>query len=63
MKLDRCSDVVQEHRFARSVGSTGRSDCAGLRKSVRLELGPVPFTVQLSAVATDVIVISIAAAE
>jgi hypothetical protein len=56
-------DVVQEHRFARSVGSTGRSDCAGVRKSVRLELGPAPFTVQLSAVAIDAIVLAIGQGE
>jgi hypothetical protein len=30
-------DVVQDAPYARSVGSTGRSDCPGLRKSVRLD--------------------------
>jgi hypothetical protein len=56
-------DIVQDGRYARSVGSTGRSDCPGMRKSVRLELGPAPFIVQLSAVATPVIVIAIAQVE
>ena len=56
-------DIVQEDRYARSVGSTGRSDCPGLRKSVRLELGPAPFVVQLSAVAIPVIVVAIRHAE
>jgi hypothetical protein len=56
-------DVVQDDRYARSVGSTGRSDCPGLRKSVRLELGPAPFAVQLSAVATPIIAIAITRAD
>jgi hypothetical protein len=56
-------DVVQDDRYVRSVGSTGRSDCPGLRKSVRLELGPAPFVVQLSAVAIPIIVVAISRAE
>jgi hypothetical protein len=56
-------DVVQDDRYARSVGSTGRSDCSALRKSVRLELGPAPFVVQLSAVATPIIVMAIGRAD
>ena len=52
-------DIVQDGRYARPVGSTGRSDCPGIRKSVRLELGPSPFVAQLSAVATPVIVMAI----
>jgi hypothetical protein len=56
-------DVVQDGRYARSVGSTGRSDCPGLRKSVRLELRPASFIVQLSAAATDAIIIAITPAE
>ena len=43
-------DVVQSGRYARSVGSTGRGDCPGVRKSVRLELGAAPFVLQLSGV-------------
>lgn len=46
-------DVVQDGRYARSIGSTGRSDCSGLRKSVRFELNATPFVVQLSGVATE----------
>ena len=56
-------DVVQGDRYVRSFGSTGRSDCPGLRKSVRLELGPAPFVVQLSAVATPIIVLAISRAD
>ncbi len=35
---DAWIDVIQNGRYARSVGSTGRSDCPGVRKSVRLDL-------------------------
>ena len=56
-------DVVQDDRYARSVGSTRRSDCSALRKSVRLELGPAPFVVQLSAAATPIIVMAIRRAD
>jgi hypothetical protein len=56
-------DIVQNERYARSVGSTGRNDCPGMRKSVRLELGPAPFVVQLSAVTTPVIIMAISRVE
>jgi hypothetical protein len=54
-------DVVQDGRYARSVGSTGRGDCPGLRKSVRLDLGAGPFVLQFSGVAEDSIVVAIGA--
>jgi hypothetical protein len=60
---DAWIDIIQEGRYARSVGSTGRSDCQGLRKSVRLELGPAPFALQISGVASDRIVIAIGPVE
>ena len=60
---DAWIDVVQDGRYARSVGSTGRSDCPGLRKSLRLELGSSPFTLQVSGVPSDAIVIAISPAE
>ncbi|MBR1284162.1 hypothetical protein JQ597_19115 [Bradyrhizobium sp. AUGA SZCCT0177] len=60
---DAWIDIVQDGRYARSVGSTGRSDCPGLRKSLRLELGATPFTLQVSGVPSDAIVIAISAAE
>lgn len=56
-------DIVQDGRYARSVGSTGRSDCPGLRKSVRLELGATPFVLQISGVSSDSIAIAITARE
>jgi hypothetical protein len=56
-------DVVQDGRYARSVGSTGRSDCPGLRKSVRLDLGASPFVLQVSGVASDSIVVAVGGRE
>ena len=56
-------DIVQEGRYARSIGSTGRSDCSGLRKSVRFELGNYPFVVQVSGVAAETITIAIRRSE
>ena len=53
-------DVVQNDRYARSVGSTGRSDCSGVRKSVRFELTAAPFVLQLSGVTSDNIALTIA---
>jgi hypothetical protein len=56
-------DVVQDDRYARSVGSTGRSDCPGLRKSVRLDLATAPFVLQISGVTSDTIAVAIGARE
>ena len=56
-------DVVQDGRYARSVGSTGRGDCPGLRKSVRLDLAATPFVLQFSGVADDSIVVAISPRE
>jgi hypothetical protein len=33
-------DVVQDGRYVRSLGSTGRGDCRGLRKSIDCALAP-----------------------
>jgi hypothetical protein len=60
---DAWVDVIQDGRYVRSVGSSGRSDCPGLRKSVRMELGLSPFILQLSGVASDAIVIAISPRE
>jgi hypothetical protein len=56
---DAWIDVIQNGRYARSVGSTGRSDCPGLRKSLRLDLDAAPFTLQVSGVSADAIAIAI----
>ncbi len=56
-------DVVQDGRYARSVGSTGRSDCPGLRKSVRLDLDASPFVLQISGVSSVTVSVAIGARE
>ena len=56
---DAWIDVIQNGRYARSVGSTGRSDCPGVRKSVRLDLGEEPLVLQVSGVAADKVAVTI----
>jgi hypothetical protein len=56
-------DVIQDGRYARSVGSTGRGDCPGVRKSVRLDLGEEPPVLQVSGVAQDTIAVTIGLAQ
>ena len=56
---DAWIDVIQNGRYARSVGSTGRSDCPGVRKSVRLDLDSAPGVLQVSGVAADTIAVTI----
>ena len=56
-------DVVQDNRYVRSVGSTGRGDCPGLRKSVRLDLAAAPFVLQISGVASESVVVAVGALE
>jgi hypothetical protein len=56
---DAWIDVIQDGRYARSVGSTGRGDCPGVRKSVRLDLDATPVVLQVSGVATDAIAVTI----
>lgn len=60
---DAWIDVIQNGRYARSVGSTGRSDCPGVRKSVRLDLDASPVVLQVSGVTPDAITIAIGAVE
>ena len=57
---DAWIDVIQNGRYARAVGSTGRGDCPGVRKSVRLDLDANPVVLQVSGVAADAIGITIA---
>jgi len=52
-------DVVQDNRFVHSIGKSGRSDCLGLRKSVRFELGSTPFVLQISGAKSETIVVAI----
>jgi hypothetical protein len=52
-------DIVQDGRYARTVGHTGRGDCPGLRKSVRLDLSAAPLALQVSGVTADRIFVTI----
>jgi hypothetical protein len=56
-------DVVQDGRFAKSVGSTGRRDCTGVRKSLRFDLRQAPFVVQVSGVAAETIALAVGSPE
>ena len=56
---DAWIDIVQDGRFARSVGHSGRKDCPGLRKSVRFELLPAPFVLQFSDAPSNKIAVAI----
>lgn len=47
-------DVVQNGGYARSIGSTGRSDCPGLRKSIRFDVTSNPIVLQISGASVDV---------
>ena len=60
---DAWIDVIQNGRYARSIGSTARGDCPCVRKSVRLDLDASPVVLQLSGVAPDTIAVTIGAVE
>jgi hypothetical protein len=48
-------DVVQNGGYARSVGSSGRGDCPGLRKTIRFEVASSPISLQISGASVDAI--------
>jgi hypothetical protein len=48
-------DVVQNGGYAKSIGSSSRSDCPGLRKSIRFEVGSGPIVLQISGASVEVI--------
>ena len=52
-------DVIQDGQFVRSVTSSGVRDCEGIRKSVKFEIPPKPFVLQISGVADHSISIAI----
>lgn len=43
-------DVLQNGASLEATGHTGAHDCDGIRKSVRFEVGPGPFAIQVSGV-------------
>jgi hypothetical protein len=56
-------DVVQGGTALHSKAHTGKSDCEGLRKSVRFEIGQGPFTLELSGARTDSIKVTMRKAQ
>lgn len=56
-------DVVQSGKALATEAHTGKSDCEGLRKSVRFNIGAGPFAVQLNGVPNDAIKISVRRAD
>jgi hypothetical protein len=52
-------DVVQDGHFVKSVAHSGAMGCAGTRKSVKFDLAPAPFVVQLSSVPANKIGVAI----
>jgi hypothetical protein len=56
-------DVVQDGKALRSSAHTGKMDCDGVRKSVRFEIGPGPFSIELSGFAKNTAKFAIRRAE
>jgi hypothetical protein len=56
-------DVVQSGAALPANGHTSMKDCAAIRKSVRFEIGPGPFSLQLSGIPQATIKIAVRAAE
>src|SRR5690348_13367807 len=52
-------DVVQGGKRLNSIASTGASGCAGVRKSVKFELGAAPFTAQFSGIEANSVGVAI----
>ncbi|CCB67853.1 conserved protein of unknown function [Hyphomicrobium sp. MC1] len=56
-------DVIQNGKALKSTAHSGKTDCDGVRKSVRFDLDPGPFTVEISNVKKDAIKFTIRQAE
>lgn len=41
-------DVIQDGHYIKPTAFSGATDCPGVRKSIRFDLGPRPFLVQIS---------------
>jgi hypothetical protein len=50
---------LQDGQFLRSVTSSGVRGCEGIRKSVKFEIPPKPFTIQISGVEANSISVAI----
>lgn len=56
-------DVIQDGKALKPTAHSGKTDCEGIRKSVRFNLDPGPFTVEISDVKKDAIKFTIRQAE
>lgn len=56
-------DVAQDGKALKSTAHSGKTDCDGVRKTVRFDLGPGPFSVQFSNIRKDNIKFSVRKAE
>jgi hypothetical protein len=50
---------VQDGKRLNSIASTGATGCAGVRKSVKFELGAAPFTAQFSGIEANSVGVAI----
>ena len=48
-------DVVQDGKTLKSAAHTSKTDCDGVRKSIRFALGQGPVTVEISGIPTDTV--------
>ncbi len=56
-------DVVQDGHFLKPKGFSGATDCEGIRKTMKYELGAAPFVLQISGAREDSISIAILPSE
>jgi len=52
-------DVVQDGKPLEAIGHTGATGCEWARKSIRFEIGPGPFSIQVNAIRKDTIKLTI----
>jgi hypothetical protein len=48
-------DIVQDGKTIKSAAHTSKTDCDGVRKSVRFDIGPGPVAVEISGIPGDTI--------
>ena len=56
-------DVVQDGKILKPIAFSGATDCDGIRKTVKYELGPQPFALQVSGAPETTIAVAILPAE
>ncbi|MGC2781072.1 MAG: hypothetical protein WA418_36090, partial [Bradyrhizobium sp.] len=56
-------DVVQDGKTLKPIAFSGATDCDGIRKTVKYELGSQPFALQISGAPENAISVAILPAE